>query len=425
MKNIFKIIQIILLILPAKSYAYIIYDAETYDVVHEIAAPIFKAAEIYNPSIFILDDNSPNAFTNGKENIYINSGLIYNFPNTSILRGVIAHEVGHIKSHHISLAYINAINQKSYATLSTIIGIAASALTGSSEPIIQGALTGAHIFERNILKFSRQNETEADMKAIEYLHKSGYSANGLKEFLEYINSINNMQHFNIYELTHPVSRERINLINSKENNNFKSLSDVNLQKKYMMVAAKIMAYTTESPNLKGFSDDSKLYASAILDLKKSRRKEAINKINQLINRHPLNPYFCEFKGQILLKFGEYESLKWFSKAIELNDNIILRVEKEIAVISLSNDKNKIRNALSFFEMNIKKFNKNRTILNYLAIGYGKIGDNLNSMYYRALDKLYQGKILDAQKIAKRALKLAHNNKILILKLNDIINYTID
>lgn len=425
MKNIFRIIIISLITLAQNAHAYFIYDAQTFDVINEISAPIFKAANLKNAKIYVINDFTPNAYTDGMQNIFIHSGLIYKFPNPDVLRGVIAHEVGHIKSGHVSKRYMQIINQQKMATTSMILGIVAAAATGSPEMMLHSTIAGSHMAERNILKFSRQNETEADLKALQYLKDSGYSASGLEDLLTYLNSTSRMDHINKYELTHPVSSERISLIRKNSSKSKTKSNSNNLNEKYNLVAAKLMAFTSNNINLTGFTKDAINLANAIKSFRQSKLVEAQQYVDLLISKYPENPYFYELKGEIFLNFGKTEAIDYFNKALEFSSNKLIRMEKEIAVITLSNNAQAIKKAIAFFEMNLNEFERNKTIIKYLILGHGKIEQHAHSMYYRAVDKLYDGQFSRAKDIASRAVPLAKNNKALLVKLNDIISLSTD
>ena len=85
----------------------LIRDEETESYIREISNPIFKIANLDSDSIkiYIVNDDSLNAFVAGGQNLFLNKGLITFSEDPTILIGVIAHEVGHIAGGHISLQH--------------------------------------------------------------------------------------------------------------------------------------------------------------------------------------------------------------------------------------------------------------------------------------------------------------------------------
>jgi len=84
-----------------------INSGEIYDIVKEVA---FKAG-IPMPRVYIIDEDQPNAFATGRNPsnsaVAITTGLI-NLLNYNEIRGVIAHEIAHIKNRDILISTIAA-----------------------------------------------------------------------------------------------------------------------------------------------------------------------------------------------------------------------------------------------------------------------------------------------------------------------------
>jgi predicted Zn-dependent protease len=63
------------------------------------------------------------------------------------------------------------------------------------------------------LRYSRDNEFEADSCAVEYLAKTGYNPSGMKTFLEYLHSTGGSSPKLFQFLsTHPDTRDRISAV---------------------------------------------------------------------------------------------------------------------------------------------------------------------------------------------------------------------
>ena len=108
--NYKKLITLILLFnINLSSFAdMIIRDSEIEATMQAITDPLAKAANLKNVKIYIINDDSLNAFTYGGHEIFIYSGLIKKFPDIDVIRGVIAHEIGHIYGQHVSRQSQNA-----------------------------------------------------------------------------------------------------------------------------------------------------------------------------------------------------------------------------------------------------------------------------------------------------------------------------
>jgi predicted Zn-dependent protease len=429
MKNIlrksamrFKFVIICLSFISFSSLAngYII-DSEIQDAVNQIAHPIFKAANLKRPQIFVINNPSPNAFTDGNENIYIHSALIYKFPDPNILRGVIAHEVGHIKAGHVSRNISNFHKSKSIVVSSFILGVLSSVATGSAEFMMHSMAAGSDVAEKSFLRHSREYETAADIKAVELLKKTGHSSKGLINLLEHLHHSSNLSGIDQYSLTHPISLERIRLINSLDQSKTDTI-EASLKTKYQMAAAKLKAYTSSDRDYTDYSKESKIYADSIIYMKKSDINNAIKSIDSLLKENPNNPYLHQTKAEILMSFGKVKAIEHYKIAMQLSNDFLLKTENAIAQIILLSDKTVVKKAVSFLEMNFDSFKNNTTIINYLSLGHSKITNSSNSMYYRALAKMLEGDLKLAKKLASNALRMNGVSKELSLKLNDIINF---
>jgi heat shock protein HtpX len=91
------------------------------------------AARIPEPRLFVTDDPQPNAFATGRSPahgvVVVTRGLLASLPARE-LRGVIAHEIAHIKNRDILIASMAAIMASLVTSVAQAFGL--SALFGSS-----------------------------------------------------------------------------------------------------------------------------------------------------------------------------------------------------------------------------------------------------------------------------------------------------
>ena len=81
----------------------LISDIETENYLAKVVQPLFKAADVnFNPNnIYIVNDNSLNAFVSDGNYLFVNTGTLLNIDDTNELAGILAHETGHILGGHI------------------------------------------------------------------------------------------------------------------------------------------------------------------------------------------------------------------------------------------------------------------------------------------------------------------------------------
>ncbi len=118
----------------------------------------------------VLDSDEVNAFALPGGPIYVFRGLLEMVgDDDDTLATVLGHEMAHINRRHANKQYSKGVFAEIIITLTT---------KGSLRDVAQ--LTNALLQ----LKYSRQDEYEADRLGIEYAYKAGYDPNGIIAFFE-------------------------------------------------------------------------------------------------------------------------------------------------------------------------------------------------------------------------------------------------
>jgi len=433
--------MVALLLFPIQAGAVnIIRDSEIEHAIWQVIAPVAKAANLKRLKIHILSDDAPNAFTAGGEEIFFSSGLITNFPDPEIVRGVAAHEIGHILGKHVLRQLDNIEQQSKVAASSVAIGLA-SALAGNPVLAIGAMMGGMHYSERSILKSSRVYEASADQAGLKLLEKSGNTSEGLLKLLKYFNARQNKLDLNPYELTHPLSSERVNtMLTSYEHSKFKhGTTSPNIRYNFLTAAAKLKAFTVNlshdhsSPEVllkneayNGLSHEqrSKLetYIRAIIAFRKSDMNKALSYIDSLITGDPTNPYYYELKGQICFEFGKKEAYTYYAKATSLlPSDPLLRLGKAAVELSVfEHDKPHIMNAISDLKFSRAKDKDNILPYYFLSVAYEKIGDKPHSLLAVVSMTAERGDMRQARSMARSVIKDFKPDTPEWHKLNDII-----
>ncbi|HVY88219.1 MAG TPA: M48 family metalloprotease, partial [Hyphomonadaceae bacterium] len=306
----------------------LIRDAEIEATLRSYADPLFEAAGL-KPSdvnIYIVQDDTINAFVAGGQNLFMNTGTIMEVENPEQLKGVMAHETGHIAGGHnatsdqmMSAAGGTQLITMGLGALALLAGApdAALALFGSSSQF--GLMT--------LFKFSRNDESQADQYGLDFLEKTGQSADGLVSF---------MNHFRYEELmsearrdpyfrTHPITSERIRAMMKRASeitakSHPQSKEDIEA---LAMMKAKLVGFIGPPARVlsKYPSTDQSIYgkyARAIAAYRATDIKVALTGVDELISMKPDDPYFWELKGQILFESGRtLESIAPHRRSVDL------------------------------------------------------------------------------------------------------------
>jgi predicted Zn-dependent protease len=391
-----------------------IRDEETERYIKEISKEVFDAIGLNSKAIniIIINNNDINAFVTGGQKIYIHTGLIKESDDPSVLMGVIAHESGHISGGHLT----NFKKQMDQALISSSAGLIlglGSMLLGAPSDAGIGIIAGSQqVAQRNLLSYSRENESYADTVALNALKKIGISPKGLIALLEKLKSRYDdlAREKNEYVRTHPLSENRIAFLRSaiKDNPEIDKASPEDLVYRNSRVRAKVIAFLDDPDKaLSMYKDDAEisLYARSIALHRKGRFNDALATLAKLIALKPEDPYYNELKGQILFENGKIEeSIIAYKKALSLlPSSVLIRLKLGISQIE-TNDKADLKQAIETLKTILVLEPRNLTIIKKLAIAYGKMGNLGASNLYLGEEAIIKRKIEDAEVFLNRAEK---------------------
>ena len=120
----------------------------------------------------VIDDTIINAFSLLGGPVFIYTGLLKRAGSGAEVAGVLAHEIGHITMHHganrlVQAEGIGVVNQILFGSDSTITGTIATLLENLA-----------------FLKYSRDDEYQADSCGVTYNSLAGYNPYGMKNFFD-------------------------------------------------------------------------------------------------------------------------------------------------------------------------------------------------------------------------------------------------
>lgn len=154
------------------------------------------------PRVTVVRDSQVNAFALPGGEVFVLTGLLGRVgDDDDMLRGVLAHELGHSVHRHGVRGLVR----------SGIYGIVLSYALGDVDGIAAALIAGASKLTE--LEYSRSMEDEADAFGVDLLERAGKSAEGMARFMESLESAP------IPELvsTHPDSKERAKRIRERIN----------------------------------------------------------------------------------------------------------------------------------------------------------------------------------------------------------------
>jgi predicted Zn-dependent protease len=169
-----------------------------------------KALMPFPATLTIIDAETVDAFATMGGYVYITTGLVGMCDKEEELAGVVAHEFAHIKKRHIS----KRMEKEKYINIGMLTTMLVGMLVGggsTSEAIITSGMAGAQAMS---LKYSREDEEEADREGSTIADKAGYGGLGSVIFLKKLRTTGADKLLPQYLLTHPYFEARIVFLES-------------------------------------------------------------------------------------------------------------------------------------------------------------------------------------------------------------------
>lgn len=416
----------------------IVRDAEAERLIYDYLAPITKAAGVDRPNVWLVPDQSFNAFVTGRQNMYINIGAIIRSETPNELIGVLAHETAHIADDDIAQLTQRIEDTKTAVLLAGIVGIgaaAAGAMTGNDGLGTGGAavLSGSFgLAQRSLLRYQRAEESAADRAAVKYLNATGQSAAGMLRTMQRLadDSLLLAQSANPYLLSHPLPRERVeeitNLIIDSPYTDKRDSRE--LQLRHDLVRAKLVGFTWSPQNIVRrypISDNSlpAQYARAIMTFRTGKPAAAQAEIDALIRAQPNNPFFHELKGQALLESGDpRKAVAPLRKAVQLAGNSnLLRIMLGTALVA-TGDPGDAREAVEVLNRAMQHNTDIGAGYRALARAYGILGDVSMAQLATAQGLFAERNYSEAKMQAQRAQANLKQGSPAWLRADDIVSY---
>lgn len=153
----------------------------------------------------LLDSPVVNAFAVPGGYIYLTRGILAQLNNEAELIGVIGHEMGHITARH-------SVSQQSKQQLGQLILIGGMIASEKFRGVAEYAMQGMQLL---FLKYSRDDERQADRLGVEYMSKVGYDAHKMADFFQVLNKMNmDSEHGGVptFLSTHPDPGDRYSAV---------------------------------------------------------------------------------------------------------------------------------------------------------------------------------------------------------------------
>jgi predicted Zn-dependent protease len=401
--------------LAADGQLALVRDDEIEANLHKLSDPIFETAGIppRNVNILLVNDKEINAFSYANQVMGMNTGTIMEAESPSELRGVIAHETGHMAGGHTARSGdFDRVGRVPFV-VTLGLGILA-ALAGAPDAAGALMMSSGYFANLNQLAYSREQESRADQAAITFLERLHLSGVGMVSFFDrfrYEEVFSEARKYKYFQ-THPISSERVEAIRHR----------VETQPSYgvpdkpeeiadlLIMQAKLRAFMDppEWTLVKYPASDRSFpaeYARCIAHYRAGDLSKAIREVDALISAQEDNPYLFELKGQILFENGRSgEAIPAYDRAVELRPKSALLnvgLAQSLLATGSATDRD---HAISALKVAVNTEADNNFAWSLLAQAYDSKGDEGQARLAIAEAKFALGDLVQARAFAIRSLK---------------------
>lgn len=175
----------------------------------------------------VVNTSVINAYALPGGKISITRGLLNLMENEDQLAGVLGHEIGHVSARHVATGYTRSVLTN--LGLSLLDSVMSVKEVKHREYYNTAAGLAANLI---IMKYSRDQEREADALGMEYMVKAGYNPEGFVQSMQILQSLSQREpsRLEVMFQSHPMSLERIENAKAKIQTDFATLNLTTFQK---------------------------------------------------------------------------------------------------------------------------------------------------------------------------------------------------
>ncbi len=405
-------------------------DTEIEEILHREADPIFLAAGLHPEDVRILlvGDPTLNAFATQGQQLGLHTGLILEAETPNQLKGVIAHETGHLAGGHPIRS--GELTRAGMKPMLLTMGLGVLAMFAGAPDAGAMLMANSQYFGAlGALGYSREQEGRADQAAVGFLEKTGQSGRGLVDFFDkfrYQEVFSADRRFPYFR-SHPLSSQRIELLRSRveAQPHFGVVDTPEEILEFQVMKAKIDGFMNPQLSLTKYKETDTgypaRYARAIAYYQMKDPDRAIRLIDAMLVDQPNNPYLWELKGQILFEFGRVaEAEAPQRRSVELKpEAALLHINLGQTLINL-NDRKKRDEGIAELKRVTMLETDNAEAWRLLAMAYEARGDEGLARLATAEQYFAIGALGESRNFAIRAREMFDRKTVEWLRATDIV-----
>lgn len=295
----------------------------------EVLSRVADSSQLNDKHLDLIVISNPqiNAFAAPGGVVGVNSGLFLYAQSEAELAGVLAHELAHLSQRHFARGLEKSRNSSLPAIAGMLAGLILIATNAGDAGMAAIASTQAASMQSS-MRFSRQNEQEADNIGMQTLIAAGIDPSAMTSMFEHMLDATRFmgQRTPEFLLSHPVTEQRIAESRAR-------LTNLTLQAQYndslefRLIRARVQLHYAESPQLaikrfqseidgKTLSMTASRYGLALAQTKAHQYDEASKNLAALLKEYPGQSTFLFSQAELAFERDQ------FPNALALIDEIL-------------------------------------------------------------------------------------------------------
>ena len=392
--------------------------------INHIGKKLAHYGRIKPPYFFIVKSKEINAFAGPGGYIGINTQLITTTSNESELAAVMAHELAHVRLHHL----YSMIDHQKQMRIPMLASLLASAALGALNPTVgMGAMMASMSgFSQDSVNFTRSKEKEADRIGIDMLTKANFDPRGMANFFKKMQE-NSRYYYtaNIPAIlrTHPMDEERIAEAENRTSRlavkKYEDSLDYALFKELIRVTAasdnkQLLDYYAHQCHKK-YNHLACEYGYALALLNNNNFQLAVDHLKPIINEHSTNLYFQIAMAQAEIGLAEYKPA--LTRLAELQNNFPDNYAALMAYAQGLLAANQAEKATSILIKGSRQYKQDLPLCKQLARAQAQAHQKSYAYFTQAQCMLLEGQARAAIAQLKVAKNLAKNDAYLSARIS--------
>lgn len=304
----------------------LINDGQVQNFLHDLFKPVLRHYP-RTPLIhfYLIYNDTLNAFVADNESIVLHTGIFQRCTSVGELMGILLHELGHMKGHHIFHQVQMKESSKRQIILPCILGAILSGASRNPGGILSGLVIGKMKALTTELSHSREHEHFADKFALDTFLKIKWPIRFFSSIMKRL-AEKESEASPLYLRTHPFCKERLAMALAYPQEGH---IPPELEKEFQRIKMKIIAALSPIPQAKNaiaygqlsaMAPALKDYGHAIVSYRQGKTLEALTYLDRFEKEDGASAFTYELRAQILFESNvgyKKKALEMIEKAQEL------------------------------------------------------------------------------------------------------------